>query len=275
MTVSRIRTEANSDIFKAFKKSGFSVSTTRQFCTKWKITFSTITRPRFTADFINGLTMLDEASNGDEAERKEAYIRFTKHFGTHHLVQASYGASIYIHLIVKTESGKASKGSASLKSADWGVGGCLSGKGGDKSQWQVELCLRHQHNNSDANKEGASSSRAFQLSDVLISAKGSHSLSLADFHAEDSDIMPVRIKVAAVQELINEDYLSQNEEYGFERSLDAKAINGILEEGVGKWYCDGVLGLTPEECKEEPGTKVEVQGGGGEVGTSEVGSKRT
>ena len=242
----------NNAIRMAFAKQNSMVATTRRSCIKWKITFSPITRPRFSNDFINGLMMLEEASNkGEEAKRKESYVRFTRHFGTHHLVQASYGASIYIHQVFETSSADYSQRLAVSNYASWAVKGCF-GAESLQGTWNLEGCLGHKHVNEDSGINGRSSSRNFEFNDVLISSKGSLALQLSRFYVEDSDIVPITMKVRTIQEMIMDKWLSESDFYDFKKSLNATAIKLLLDEGLKKWYCNQVLKLPTEQCQEAP-----------------------
>ncbi len=224
------------------------MATTQQVCIKWKITFSTEDRPRFTADFINGLTMLDEASNSEEAERKKAYVGFTRHFGTHHLVQASYGASIFIHQMLTTNSIMETQVDERKECVTKASNECTKV---NLLIFSLESCISQTHSECESDKNTTHSGQSSSLQDVLISTRGSDSINLADFHTEDRNLVPIGLDVAFMQDLMRNDWLEESIDYGFERSLNDTAINLLLEEGLKKWYCDQVLALPEEQCRQK------------------------
>ena len=59
-----------------------------------------------------------------------------------------------------------------------------------------------------------------------------------------------RRKLALISQLFKTQWLSKNEEYGFSQSLDAAGIAKLFNSMASR-YCEEILGMTSEECKQD------------------------
>ncbi len=51
---------------------------------------------------------------------------------------------------------------------------------------------------------------------------------------------------------MRQEWLTADEGYGMPKTLSAEAIRALLTEGLEKYYCTDVLGMTRKECTEPP-----------------------
>ena len=83
---------------------------------------------------------------------------------------------------------------------------------------------------------------------ITIMSKGSRPLSLTEWAQSNYDPVPLKLTLTPVTELLTDENLSPNVEYGIPEGLNAAALRYLLEEGQLKYYCTNVLGFSQEEC---------------------------
>ena len=72
---------------------------------------------------------------------------------------------------------------------------------------------------------------------VIITTRGVRANGIEGLMKNDLAPVPVKVKAAALQELMKQPWLTANDKYGMPKTLDAAGISELLAEGLEKWYC--------------------------------------
>ena len=243
--------QEESSIHKAFSEQKKEVSTTKAICYTSDMSFSSITRPKFTPMFVNGLTMLNNAVEKDESDQRTAYIHFTKEFGTHYVKKSEFGAGFSMHHIFNSRSTSQYQENNRRECQERSANFCMSGGiEGAKNSASLKQCAANKHKSCMASKDTGESGYSTSEEQTIITTRGVRTGDLNGLITNDLSPVPVKVHVAAIQDLMKQDWLNENKDYNMPKTLNAQKIKDLLTKGLEKWYCVDVLGLTEDNCYE-------------------------
>ncbi len=218
LSASYSRTTSESSIYKTFVEQKGEVYTARATCFKMDVAVQAHVRPLFTSGFYSSLVKLDEAAVGPEWKRKEAYVAFARSYGTHYMTETDFGASIYIHQTYTSRSHSSSQENARSScfnlatSAGFSVSAQVA---------EVSTKVTTELNKCDKSKTTDTWGGSTASTNLLIFTRGTTAMSFAQWSAGDYEPVPIKLKVMPLQELMKQEWLNENANYGFAKTLNA------------------------------------------------------
>ena len=246
------RDSSSNQAIKVMRSGKGEVITAGANCITHNVDIAGFTRKKFDRDFIEGLKFLNQSIRKTDQDRLRGYSRFTSNFGTHFIQQSYFGASMTYQKIFsersKSTDSQQARESCFAESAE----GCVGGGGGAFGVVvSANACINTAESKCKKGSESSLSSSSNTDSQLLVISRGSRPReTLSEWLSEKFQPYPVKVKLAPIVDLIISKNLGVSSEYGIDETLDIDGIRELLQWGNGL-YCNRVLGLSEQECKEE------------------------
>ena len=251
----RATNSEESAAMRVFSKYKGEIMMARATCLTNVITISNFVRPLFTNDFINALNMLHHASLSEHnGTREAAFVDFVSEFGTHYMKKTTMGAELIYERrftnIAKTLEDRMKRQRCVKSAARASVSGGfkppivsnIGGSAGVNYTHEESAC---KINNDDSSFEDSESSEV-----TKTISRGSRPKDLTAWVDAAFTPVPIHRVLEKISNLFKSEWLTKNEDYGFDQDLDGLEIKDLYDEYIPK-YCSLFMGpYLDGDCKE-------------------------
>ena len=206
-------------------------------------------RPVFTPGFIRGLKTLHEKVDSPESEQEMVVADFIRQFGTHYSSHTHLGAQLIYERRFESKSDsrsdKLARSGCVKTEADASVSAGYSGIGSVQVSAEVEA---KQANCNSINQQSAfAADEGFESTKTI--SRGSRPKSLDSWVDESFKPVPILRTLDKISELFKDEWVTKNENYGFDMTLSGGKIEKMFNKAARK-YCQIMLpGQLDENCE--------------------------
>ncbi len=239
-------------IYEAFTQDYTEVTRATAACYTKDIAISTVTRPKFTVGFYNGLRSLElAAANTDENLRRFEYVAFTEGFGTHYMGNTQMGATYTVEKIHRGRSSSVGQRQARQTCIDRAANACVGGGVADAT---IDGCMGQKNSECESALRETTESTGSTQEETIIRTSGATPTSLQNWTQATFSAVPVKIDLVPLENLLTTENLAADTSYNVATTLNGANILALLEEGLDKWYLSDVVELSQADLDNPPAT---------------------